>query len=86
MVHVKITQKFDFEIPETCANCPMRYAEYDGNATIEFCRLKNSKEWVKNTISYTSRVLTKHGEKYVHTRDKKCPLKDDESYKIKIKD
>ena len=82
MIHVTKTQSWNFEIPKSCRECPMRYSERDGNCTIEFCRLKNHKRWEKNTVSYKKVVLTDEGEKYKYKRDKHCPLKNGESYAI----
>lgn len=79
MVHVK--KEWDFEIPKTCASCPMLHCERDGNATLEFCSLKKG-HWSKCLVSYKDNYnfsLNTYGEM---TRDKDCPLIDGESYEI----
>lgn len=79
MVHITKTQKWDFEIPDSCNNCPMKKTVQDGNCSILFCMLKNDADWTKNTINYYKYIYPNQRQFF---RDKNCPLHDEQSYTI----
>ena len=79
MIHVTKIQRWDFEIPNRCIDCPMRKSTQYGNAEIEYCLLKNNENWVENTITHSRRVYPNNIQYF---RDRNCPAKDGQSYTI----
>lgn len=72
MIRVIQSRKWDFEIPNSCHDCPMIVAEHDSGYTMHFCQLKHNDDLIKNMVS----------DKVVDGRDKDCPLKDGETFYV----
>ena len=71
MIKIVEVHETDFEMPNSCYNCPAFKTTQDSNYHVDTCKLKKDSDWVNETVSASC-----------DKRDPNCPLDDGKSYKI----